>query len=107
MQARCGLNEDDDVSVDRYFHGLRIDIQHILTVKILIMLMKSSKMPSRQKILPIIKLESLVCPNGLYKRLHQSEILIQVLVPQNFFSPSLNIRIGSHVFILSKRGTVI
>ena len=33
MQARCGLNEDDDVLVDRYFHGLRIDIQHILTFK--------------------------------------------------------------------------
>ena len=33
MQARCGLNEDDDVLVDRYFHGLRLDIQHILTFK--------------------------------------------------------------------------
>ena len=33
MQARCGLNEDDDVLVDRYFHGLRIDIQHILMFK--------------------------------------------------------------------------
>ena len=30
MQARCGLNEDD-VLVDRYFHLLKIDIQHILT----------------------------------------------------------------------------
>ena len=26
MQARCGLNEDDDVLVDTYFHKLRIDI---------------------------------------------------------------------------------
>ena len=33
MQAHCGLNEDDDVLVDRYFHGPRIDIQHILTFK--------------------------------------------------------------------------
>ena len=33
MQARCGLNENDDVLVDRYFHGLRIDIQYILTFK--------------------------------------------------------------------------
>ena len=33
MPARCGLNEIDDVLVDRYFHGLRIDIQHILTFK--------------------------------------------------------------------------
>ena len=33
MQARCGLNEDDDVLVDRYFHGLRIDIQYILAFK--------------------------------------------------------------------------
>ena len=33
MQARCGLNEDDDVLVDRCFHGLRLDIQHILTFK--------------------------------------------------------------------------
>ena len=34
MQARCGLNEADDVLVDKYFHGLRIDIQHILAFKI-------------------------------------------------------------------------
>ena len=27
------MNEDDDVLVDRYFRGLRIDIQHILTFK--------------------------------------------------------------------------
>ena len=33
MQARCGLNDADDVLVDGYFHGLRIDIQHILTFK--------------------------------------------------------------------------
>ena len=34
MQARCGLNEDDDdVLVDRYFNGLTLDIQHILTFK--------------------------------------------------------------------------
>ena len=33
MQARCGLNEDDYVLIDRYFHGLRIDIQHILAFK--------------------------------------------------------------------------
>lgn len=33
MQAHCGLNEDDDVLVDWYFHGLYIDIQHILTFK--------------------------------------------------------------------------
>ena len=31
MQAR-GLNEVDDVLVDRYFHGLRIDI-HVLAFK--------------------------------------------------------------------------
>ena len=33
MQARCGLNEADDMLVDRYFHGLRIDIQHLLTFR--------------------------------------------------------------------------
>ena len=33
MQAQCSLNEPDDVLVDRYFHGLRIDIQHILALK--------------------------------------------------------------------------
>ena len=33
IQAHCGLNEDDDVLVDRYFHGLRLDIQQILTFK--------------------------------------------------------------------------
>lgn len=33
MQARCGLNEDDDVLVDRYFHGLRLVVQHILKFK--------------------------------------------------------------------------
>ena len=33
LQARCGLNEDDDVLVDRYFQGRRIDIQHILAFK--------------------------------------------------------------------------
>lgn len=33
MQARCCLNEDDDVLDDQYFHWLRIDIQHILTFK--------------------------------------------------------------------------
>ena len=33
MQARCGMNEDDDVLLDRYFHGLRLDIQTILTFK--------------------------------------------------------------------------
>lgn len=33
IQARCNLNEDDDVLVDRYFHGLQIDIQHILEFK--------------------------------------------------------------------------
>ena len=33
MQTRCGLNEDDDVLVDRYFNGLTLDIQHILTFK--------------------------------------------------------------------------
>ena len=34
MQARCGLNEDDGVLVDKYFHGLRVDIQHILTLNV-------------------------------------------------------------------------
>ena len=33
MQACCGLNEDHDVLVDRYFHGLRIDIRCILAFK--------------------------------------------------------------------------
>ena len=33
MQDRSGLNEYDDVLVDRYFHGLRLDIHHILTFK--------------------------------------------------------------------------
>ena len=33
MQAHVGLNGDDDVSVDIYFHRLRVDIQHILTFK--------------------------------------------------------------------------
>ena len=33
MQARCGLNEDDDVLVDRYFYRLTLDIEHILIFK--------------------------------------------------------------------------
>ena len=33
MQARFALNETDDVLVGRYFHGFRIDIQHILAFK--------------------------------------------------------------------------
>ena len=31
MQARCALNETEDVLVDRYFHGLRIDIHTTYT----------------------------------------------------------------------------
>ena len=33
MQAWCALNGVEDVSTDQYFHGLRIDIQHILAFK--------------------------------------------------------------------------
>ena len=33
MQARCALNKTDDVLVDQYFLGLRLDIQHILAFK--------------------------------------------------------------------------
>ena len=30
MQAHCDLNEAADVLADRYFHRLRIGIQHVL-----------------------------------------------------------------------------
>ena len=33
MQARCAVSEADDVLVNRYFHGLTVDIQHILAFK--------------------------------------------------------------------------
>ena len=103
MQDLCDLNEVDDVLVDRYLHGLQIDIQHMLAFKNFDNVwVRSSSMPSRHKTLQIIRLENLVCLNGLHKRPHQGQILIQVLVPQKFFSQSLKIRIDSHVFIVSK-----
>ena len=33
MQSRCGLDEEEDVLVDRYFNGLTLDIQDILAFK--------------------------------------------------------------------------
>lgn len=30
MQARCDINETKEASINGYFHGLRIDIQHII-----------------------------------------------------------------------------
>jgi len=33
MQAHCGFDENEDVLVDRYFNGLTLDIQDILTFK--------------------------------------------------------------------------
>ena len=33
MRSHCALYEADDVLVDRYFHGLRIDIQYFLAFK--------------------------------------------------------------------------
>ena len=106
IQAPCGLNEADDVLVDRYFHGLRIDIQHILAFKNFENVVRSTNMPSRPRTLLIIKLENSLCLNGLHKRPHQSHILVKVVVHWKFFSPSLKMKIGSPVFILNKRGIV-
>ena len=33
MQARCGLDEEEDVLVDRYFNGLTLETQDILAFK--------------------------------------------------------------------------
>eukprot|EP00268_Persea_americana_P013609 TRINITY_DN16021_c0_g7_i1.p1 TRINITY_DN16021_c0_g7~~TRINITY_DN16021_c0_g7_i1.p1 ORF type:complete len:109 (-),score=8.32 TRINITY_DN16021_c0_g7_i1:407-733(-) len=79
MQVRCGLNEADDVLVEKYFHELRIDIQHILVFKFLKMLMRSSNLPSRPRTLPIINPENSMCLNGLHRRPHQCKILNQVV----------------------------
>ena len=33
MQTQCTLNETNDVFIDLYFYGLRINIQHMLAFK--------------------------------------------------------------------------
>ena len=67
------------------FMGCKLTYSIYLHLKILTMWMRSSNMPSRPEILQIIMLENLVCLNDMRKRLHQSQILIQVLVPQEIF----------------------
>ena len=88
MQARCVLNEADDVLVNRYFHRLIKDIQHVLAF---------NNFDNADKIIQhAIKVEDIVD--------YQSWILIQVVVLRKNYSPSLKVRIRSHVFIVINRG---
>ena len=105
MQAHCSLNEANKVLVDKYFHRLKVVIQHIFTLKNLVKVEEIIQHAIKARKLQIIKPRDLMHLNGFYKRIHLYKILNQV-IPRTKFSVSPRVGIGSLAFILNNRGTV-
>ena len=91
VQARCGLNEADDVLVDRYFHGLRIDIQHILEFKNFDNVDEIIQDGTNAEDIANYQAQRVSHLNGLYKITHLCKSLNQV-GPWKNFSPGPKVR---------------
>ena len=106
IQARCGLDEEEDVLVKRFFNGLTLDIQDILAFKHFdnvdgIVQHAIKAIRGSQTIKP----ENLMHLNGLCRRIPQLQDLNRVIHPRKF-SPSPTVKIGLHAIIVNNKGIV-